>query len=139
MKAMVFVTMMSIAGTSLASLSPGSYRENHTHYEWPAHIATANAPVAVPASRPQPPLRLSRTKRQQVQILTQQVNDQINLDDSDNSGFDEVDFQVGYRRPELVEDDQYSEFDDTPLPDHVMSRLAQARALALAKHREKWA
>lgn len=137
MKVMVFVTIMSITGTSLASLSPGSYRENHTHYEWPAHIATANVPVAVPASKPQPPLRLSRTKRQQVQILTQQVNDQIKLDDSDNSGFDEIDFQVGYRRPELVTSTDDVD-DDAPLSDYVLTRLAQARALALETHQRKW-
>jgi hypothetical protein len=139
MKAMVFATMMLIAGTSLASLSPGNYRENHMHHEWPAHIATANAPVVVAVSKPQPPLRLSRTKRQQVQILTQQVNDQIKLDDSDNLGFDEIDFHRGYRRPELVNDSQGNDSDDSPLSKYILARLSQARALALEKYREKWA
>ena len=59
----------------------------------------------------------------------------LNLDDSDDGDYDEVDFQVAYRRPELVEHKVLYD-DDEPLSDYVTVRLALARAKAMAKYRE---
>ena len=57
------------------------------------------------------------------------------LDDSDGGDYDEIDLQVGYRRPEPV---QYKVpyDDDEPLSDYVTVRLAVARARAMARYRE---
>lgn len=59
----------------------------------------------------------------------------LSLDDNDDSDYDEIDFQVAYRRPELVE--HKTQFDDDePLSDYVTVRLALARAKAMAKYQE---
>lgn len=44
--------------------------------------------------------------------------------------------QVGYRRPNIVQDTQDQLIDDEPLSDYVVVRLAVARARALARYRE---
>ena len=69
---------------------------------------------------------LSRTKRQQTRLINHDI------DDSDDDFGDELDFHVAYRRPELEEHD--TDHDD--VSDYVAERLAQARALAMAKYRE---
>jgi hypothetical protein len=57
------------------------------------------------------------------------------IEDSDYGSYDEVDFQVAYRRPELVHHKQQLDGD---LSEHIKFRLWLARQLALAKHQEKW-
>lgn len=59
----------------------------------------------------------------------------LTLDGNDDGDYDEIDFQVPYRRPELVK--HTTQFDDDePLSDYVTVRLALARAKAMAKYRE---
>jgi hypothetical protein len=80
---------------------------------------------------------LSRTKRQQHQLLSQPQSN-LGLDDSEDDGADEIDVHVAYRRPEVIKE-SYSydlDSDDDDLPPHITERLAQIRALALEKYKE---
>lgn len=78
---------------------------------------------------------LPRTKRQQHQLLSQQqVSNEV--DDSDNTGYDELDIHVSYRRPEVITETYNLDSDDDDLPTHITERLAQIRALALEKYKE---
>lgn len=59
----------------------------------------------------------------------------LDLDDNDDpAGSDELDVYVGYRRPNLVKDQQ----SDDDVSDYVSVRLAVARAKALQAYRQKY-
>lgn len=68
-------------------------------------------------------MHLSRTQRLQQKLLLSDI------DDNDDDGFDDIDFQVPYRRPKIV--DNSDTVDD--LSEHVKFRLFLARQLALMK------
>jgi hypothetical protein len=79
---------------------------------------------------------LPRTKRQQLQLLSQHPSN-LELEDSDDEYDAEIDFYVGYRRPEIIKVNYVIDLDDdSELPKHITERLAQIRALALEKYRE---
>jgi hypothetical protein len=65
-------------------------------------------------------------------LLLSKVQDD---NDDDNDDYTQ-DVQVGYRRPNIVQDRQDHETDDEPLSDYVVVRLAVARARAMARYRE---
>jgi len=75
---------------------------------------------------------LPKTQKQQLQ-LHQQANNLELDDDDDDDGIEITDVCVTYRRPKVVHDDHGK---DDELSDYVMTRLAQARELAMAKYRE---
>ena len=56
------------------------------------------------------------------------------LNGDDPEGINDEEIYIGYRRPELVNDTNYSEEDE--LPEYVKWRLFLARQLALLKYRE---
>ena len=61
----------------------------------------------------------------------------LRLEDNDDDYYDETpEFQVGYRRPELV--DQTAELVDQDLTDEVKLRLVLARKKALEAYQRKW-
>jgi hypothetical protein len=80
---------------------------------------------------------LPRTKRQQLQLLSQQQSN-LELEDSEGDIADDIDYHVGYRRPEVICDPYIYDLDsdDDDLPTHITERLAQIRALALEKYKE---
>ena len=58
-------------------------------------------------------------------------------DDDDDDDPDTVDFQVGFRRPEIAPvPDQHEDLDQEDLSDYVIVRLAVARAKAMSRYRE---
>ena len=79
---------------------------------------------------------LSRTKRQQHQLLSQPRSKPLEVDDQDDNYDEDFDFHVAYRRPGLVKYKQNLFDDDEELPKHITDRLAQIRAMALEKYRE---
>jgi hypothetical protein len=82
-------------------------------------------------------VRQKRTTKKLLQQLQQhlpQLSKQ-EIDDGDDDGYEEIDFQVAYPRPRIVEDDT-AEDDDAELSDYVTVRLAVARARAMARYRE---
>jgi hypothetical protein len=81
-------------------------------------------------------VRQKRTTKKLLQQLQQhlpQLSKQ-EIDDGDDDGYEEIDFQVAYPRPRIVEDDTAD--DDVELSDYVTVRLAVARARAMARYRE---
>jgi hypothetical protein len=86
-------------------------------------------------------LHLPRTKRLQLKLSQQhplQSNTIID-DDDETDGPDEVDYHRSYGRPKVYAvDEKVIDFDDTPLSDYVIVRLAVARAKAMQKYRETY-
>jgi hypothetical protein len=85
------------------------------------------------AKRPQlHQLPLSRTKKRQHLLLTQQKSN-LSFQDCDFLiGPDELDLHVGYRKAQIVADG------DEELSDYVKTRLLLARLLAMKKYDNKW-
>ena len=96
-------------------------------YEWSVQAATAAGRVRVTITKAKPKLHLPKTQRPVVRLA---------LDD-DNDYYDETpEFQIGYRRPELV--DQTAQVHDD-ISDEIKIRLLLARKRALEAHAKKWA
>jgi ethanolamine ammonia-lyase large subunit len=80
----------------------------------------------VTITKNKPKLHLPKTQRPVVRLFA---------DDRDDDYYDEiVEFQVGYRRPELV--NQTADVDD--LSDEIKIRLLLARKRALQAYHQNW-
>ena len=99
---------------------------NSNRYEWSAQTATTGGRVRVTITKNKPKLHLPKTQRPVVRLFA---------DDRDDDYYDEiVEFQVGYRRPELV--NQTADVDD--LSDEIKIRLLLARKRALQAYHQNW-
>jgi len=95
--------------------------------EWVAQTATAEGRVRVIITKAKAKLYLPKTQRLVVRTF---------LNDDNDDYYDETpEFQVGYRRPELI--DQTADIHDD-LSDEIKLRLVLARKKALEKYYEKW-
>ena len=95
-------------------------------YAWSAQTVTQSGRVRVTITRQKPKLHLARTQRPVIQLA---------LEDDDTDYYNELpDIQVGYRRPELI--DQTADVQD--VSDEIKIRLILARKKALEKYHEKW-
>jgi len=98
---------------------------NTSPYAWSARTATPNGWVRVTITKQKPKLYLVKSQR----II-------LVLNDDDTDYYDELpDIQVGYRRPELV--NQTAEVNDD-ISDEIKIRLLFARKRALEKYQEVW-
>jgi hypothetical protein len=87
---------------------------------------TQGGRVRVTITRQKPKLHLARTQRPVIRSA---------LKDDDTDYYNELpDIQVGYRRPELI--DQTADVQD--VSDEIKIRLILARKKALEKYHEKW-
>ena len=94
-------------------------------YAWSAQTVTQSGRVRVVIAKQKPKLYLAKSQR----II-------LVLNDDDTDYYDELpDIQVGYRRPELV--NQTAELHDD-LSDEIKLRLVLARKKALERYHEKW-
>ena len=99
---------------------------DRNHSEWVAHSATPGARVRVVITRTKPKLHLARSQRPVLLSVT----------DDDTDYYDELpDVQVGYRRPELI--DQTADVHDD-ISDEIKIRLLLARRRALEAYTAKW-
>lgn len=95
--------------------------------EWVAQTATAGARVRVTITKQKSKLHLAKSQRPVIQL---------SANDDDTDYYDELpDFQIGYRRPELI--DQTATVQDD-ISDEIKIRLLLARKRALAKYEETW-
>lgn len=78
---------------------------------------------------------LSRIKKRQMNIYYALQTNKIDDSESD-TGADDLDIHVGYRRPELAYEATPLEIDT--IPEHVLKRLEIARQQAVNRHRELW-
>jgi len=98
---------------------------NDTLLEPPARIVTAEGRARVVITKHKPKLHLPKHQRPVVRLA---LND-------DDDYYDELpDIQVGYRRPELV--DQTAEVND--ISDEIKIRLLLARKRALEAYHANW-
>jgi hypothetical protein len=82
------------------------------------------------------PKRLQKAKPRQHLPRTQKPLSNLRLEDDEPDYYDEPpEFQVGYRRPELV--NQTGEVIDD-VSDEIKLRLVLARKRALERYQEKW-
>jgi hypothetical protein len=117
----------------LAALPLGASQAESDHYwstnryEWSAQTATADGRVRVTITKRRPKLYL--TRHQRPVILSK-------LSDDESDYYDELpDIQVGYRRPELV--NQTAEIYDD-ISDEIKIRLVLARKRALQAYHANW-
>ena len=121
---LMLVTLGLVSQQSQAELVQVS---DNNRSEWVAQTATAAGRVRVTITKAKPKLHLPKTQRPVVRLA---------LDD-DNDYYDETpEFQIGYRRPELV--DQTAQVHDD-ISDEIKIRLLLARKRALEAHAKKWA
>ena len=115
----------------LASLSAIGLAQSETplatnHYAWSAQTVTAEGRVRVTITKHRPKLHLAKSPRPVVRLA---------LNDNEDDYYDETpEFQIGYRRPELV--DQTAEVDD--ISDEIKIRLLLARKRALEAYHATW-
>ena len=94
-------------------------------YEWSVQVATAAGRVRVTITKHKTKLRLARTQQPVVQL---------SVNDDGTDYYDEIpEFQVGYRRPELVDQSV-----DLELSDEIKIRLLLARKRALEAYHANW-
>ena len=78
---------------------------------------------------------MSRTKKRQMNVYYARQDNKIDDSESD-TGADDLDIHVGYRRPQLAYDAAVPGVDT--IPDHILKRLEIARRRAVARHQELW-
>ena len=123
----ILVILSLLSQQSSAESDP--YLE-HNPSEWVALTATTGDRVRVTITKQKPKLRLAKTQRPLVQLI------RLSADD-DTDYYNELpDLQVGYRRPELL--DQSVDIHDD-ISDEIKIRLLLARMRALEAYNKKWA
>lgn len=101
--------------------------QNTSPYEWSARSVTPEGRVRVIITKQKPKLHLAKKFRP---VILSHLND----DESDY--YDELpDLQIGYRRPELV--NQTAEVHDD-ISDEIKIRLVLARKRAMEAYHTKW-
>jgi hypothetical protein len=114
--------------TSQQSQSQSVQVSDNNRSEWVAQTATAGGRVRVTITKHKTRPHLPKTHRPAVRLFA---------DDRDDDYYDEiVEFQVGYRRPELV--NQTADIHDD-ISDEIKIRLLLARKRALEAYDRKWA
>ena len=120
----LFATLTLTSQQSQAELAPIS---DTNRYEWVAQTVTAEGRVRVTITKQKPKVYLAKSQRLILRAL---------LDDTNDDYYDETpEFQVGYRRPELV--DQTAELQDD-ISDEIKIRLLLARKRAMQAYHAKW-
>lgn len=126
-KLLQILTLAGLVLTSQLSPAQSEHRWDSNRLGWDAQTATAGARARVIITRTKSKLHLPKTQRPLARFFA---------DDRDNDYYDETpEFQIGYRRPELV--DQPARVHDE-LSDETKLRLVLARKKALEKYHEKW-
>ena len=123
--ALLLATLALTSQKSSAELDPYLV---HNPYEWVALTATADGRVRVIITKTKARLHLPKTQRPIIKL---------SIDDDNSDYYDELpELQIGYRRPELV--DQTAKIHDD-ISDEIKIRLLLARKRALEAYTKKWA
>jgi len=121
------LTLVTLGLISQQSHSQSVQALDNNRSEWAAQTATAAGRVRVVITKHKPKLHLAKTQRSVVRLA---------LNDSDDDYYNErPEFQVGYRRPELV--NQSANVQDD-LSDEIKIRLLLARKRALEAYYANW-
>lgn len=122
-QALLPVTLALLSHQSSAELAPIS--DTVSPYVWVAQTATHAGRVRVTITKTRPKLQLAKSRQPVAQLFAN--------DDNNDYYDDQPDVQVGYRRPELI--DQSADLD---LSDEIKIRLALSRMKALRRYTEVW-
>lgn len=128
MKRLLIVCLLLASGTSPASTNNPNNQNGPTTLVVQT-VTKSEVHLAKTQTVPKPKFAklLPKTKRHQQQLLTNHA-----IDDCEVDNISDLDLQIGYRRPELVDDAD----SDSELSDYVKQRLATAREAALSRFRE---
>jgi hypothetical protein len=122
---LILATLGLISQQSQAELDP--YLDNNRS-AWVAQTATVDGRVRVTITKQKPKLHLAKPHRPVIRL---------SVDDREDDYYDELlEFHVGYRRPELI--DQTARVHDD-ISDEIKIRLVLARKRALEAYNRKWA
>jgi hypothetical protein len=118
------LTLLILSSVVQISQAQDNLPSSNIHSEWPAHSVTPEGRVRVTITRTKAKLHLP--KRPVARVF---------LNDNDDDYYDETpEFQIGYRRPELV--DQTADVQD--ISDEIKIRLLLARKRALQAYHANW-
>jgi hypothetical protein len=110
--------IFAIAACLFVSSAEASY-----HTTAPATAKITPVTVTVKKSQAKKHIPLPRTLKPLARM---------DMDEDDDNYRDDIDLQVSYRKPDLVDNSEL------PLSDYVRLRLAHARRLALEEYRRIW-
>lgn len=102
---------------------------NSNRYEWSAQLVTAGVQGRVIITKYKPKLHLTKSQRPVIHMI------RLSADDDTDYYAELPDLQVGYRRPELI--DQTADVHDD-VPDEIKIRLVLARMRALEAYHQNW-
>jgi hypothetical protein len=123
----ILSVLLTLALASQSSSAESAQVLDRNHSEWVAHSATPGARVRVVITKARPKTQLARAQRPIVLL---------SATDDDTDYYDELpDLQVGYRRPELV--NQSADVQDD-ISDEIKIRLVLARKRAMQAYTTKW-
>ena len=126
MRTLLQLLILVILPLEVLQAQPDS-QSNTSPYAWSARSVTPEGRVRVIITKTKPRVHLAKHQRPIVRLA---------INDNDDDYYDErPEFQVGYRRPELV--NQTAEVHDA-LSDEIKLRLVLARKRALERYHEKW-
>jgi len=118
------LTLALLSQQSQAELAP--ILDTSSPYEWVARTATPEGRVRVTITKTKAKLHLPKTQRSIIRLA---------LNDNDDDYYDErPEFQVGYRRPEPI--DQTADVED--ISDEIKIRLVLARKRAMEAYHQNW-
>ena len=126
-KLLQILILMTLGLISQQSQSQSAEVLDSNRSEWVAQTATAAGRVRVIITKAKTKLHLPKPQRPVIRL---------SVEDDDNDYYDELpELQVGYRRPELV--NQTAEVHDD-ISDEIKIRLVLARKRALEAYHANW-
>jgi hypothetical protein len=126
-KLLQILILTTLVLASQQSQSESVQVSDNNRSEWVAQTATAGGRVRVTITKAKPKLHLPKPHRPVIRL---------SVDDREDDYYAEiVEFQVGYRRPELI--NQSAEIHDD-ISDEIKIRLLLARKRALEAYDRKW-
>lgn len=126
-KLLQILILATLGLISRPSPAESEHRWDTNRSEWVAQTVTAEGRVRATITRQKPKLHLAKSQRPAARLF---------LDNTDDDYYDDTpEFQVGYRRPELV--DQTAQIHDD-ISDEVKIRLILARRRAMEAYYATW-
>jgi hypothetical protein len=121
------LTLLTLAVISQQSRPQSAQALDNNRSEWAVQTATVGARVRVTITKHKPKLHLARPQQPLIWL---------SANDDDTDYYDELpDLQVGYRRPEII-DQTAKVYDD--ISDEIKIRLLLARKRALEAYHVNW-
>ena len=139
MKSLIaLIATVAVAGAAFAA-EPAKKEAPKAEAKPAAAAPAASAPAAAPAAKKDEKKADAKKwilKRSLV-VAIRATQDPDELEDNEYDSYEDQDFQVSYRRPEVVKERKFDSEDD--ISDHAKIRLVIARMKALEAYRKAYA